>query len=358
MLCASTSTSSSWSFLLFCWAGVRRQRRLIEAASSRRQYHGQHARVYDIRALARALGGEVAGRDTVVAPGPGHSRKDRSLSVRLVNGGDFVVYSHAGDDWQQCKDYVRERLGWPAWQPGDGRDRRVTLSRVEDFDRTIIDAESEERRAWTEDELTRIARASAIWNEAVDPRGTLVEKYFAARSLVLPDDIAGTALRFHPACPWRDENSGRTIFIPALIAAFTSIDDDTLTAIHRIRLDQPEHWPKTQRRMLGALHRAAVKLDPPGNTLHVSEGVETGLAARQLGYAPAWALGSVGMISHFPLIDGVARLCVLGEAGTASAGAIKIARQRWRKAGRKAGFVMPEAGYSDLNDELMAKATA
>jgi hypothetical protein len=84
----------------------------------------------DIRAVARALGGEVVGRDTVVAPGPGHSRKDRSLSVRLVANGEFIVHSHAGDDWQQCKDYVRERLGWPAWQPGDGRDRRVALQRV------------------------------------------------------------------------------------------------------------------------------------------------------------------------------------------------------------------------------------
>ena len=36
----------------------------------------------DIRNIARGLGGEVAGRQ-VLAPGPGHSRKDRSLSVRL-----------------------------------------------------------------------------------------------------------------------------------------------------------------------------------------------------------------------------------------------------------------------------------
>jgi hypothetical protein len=110
-----------------------------------RQYHGRPAYVHDVRAMARALGGEVAGRDTVVAPGPGHSRRDRSLSVR--------------------KDYVRERLGRrPAWEPRDGCDRRVALARVEEFDRTVVDAECDQRRAWTEDELIRIARASAIWN--------------------------------------------------------------------------------------------------------------------------------------------------------------------------------------------------
>jgi hypothetical protein len=36
--------------------------------------------IADLRSLARALGGEVVGRQ-VLAPGPGHSRRDRSLSI-------------------------------------------------------------------------------------------------------------------------------------------------------------------------------------------------------------------------------------------------------------------------------------
>jgi hypothetical protein len=35
----------------------------------------------DLRAIARALGGEVSGR-RVLAPGPQHSPKDRSLCVK------------------------------------------------------------------------------------------------------------------------------------------------------------------------------------------------------------------------------------------------------------------------------------
>jgi hypothetical protein len=309
----------------------------------------------DVRTVARVLNGNVVARDTVVAPGPGHSHKDRSLSVRLVNG-DFVVFSHAGDDWQMCKDYVRERLGWPAWQPGDGQNRRVALSRIESFNRVVIDAESEHRER-TEDDLKRITHAAAIWNDGVDPRATPVGPYLTSRAIILTDDVAGSVLRFHLRCPWRDENTGTTIYLPALIAAFTSIDDNVVTAVHRIRLDQPERWPKAERRMLGVVHRAAVKLDIPGNVLHVGEGVETCLAARQLGHAPAWALGSVGMIAKFPVIDGVALLRVLGETGEASAGAIKIVGRRWYAAGRKIEIVMPGVG-SDLNDELMAKAMA
>jgi len=320
------------------------------------QYHDRLTRVYafDARAVARALGGNVIGPAKVAAPGPGHSGRDRSLIVTLSADapGGFVVHSHAGNDWDVCKDHVRQQLGLPQWQPGDGYDRCIEPSRRKAFDRAAINAESE-RHERTEDDLVRIERAVAIWDEAADALGTVAEKYLAARKLVLSDDIAGVVLRFHPRCPWRDEDSGQTIYIPALIAAFRSVDDDSVTAVHRIRLDQPEHWPKTQRRMLGVVHRSAVKLGLLGEVLHIGEGVETCLAARQLGYAPAWALGSVGMIAKFPVLDGIARLRILGENDTANAQAARICGQRWHSAGRVVDLVTPEGG-GDLNDELMA----
>src|SRR3954470_1760683 len=67
----------------------------------------------DVRTISRALGGEVIGSDQVLAPGPGHSPKDRSLAVRLSRHAPdgFIVHSHAGDDWQACRDYVAQCLG-------------------------------------------------------------------------------------------------------------------------------------------------------------------------------------------------------------------------------------------------------
>ena len=96
-----------------------------------------------------------------------------------------------------------------AWQPGDGGDRRVDPSRLKAFDRAAVDAEGEPR-ARTRDDLVRIARAAAIWDEAVDPRGTPAEQYLRSRALVLTDDVASTVLRYHPRCPWRNEDTGRT----------------------------------------------------------------------------------------------------------------------------------------------------
>jgi putative DNA primase/helicase len=272
----------------------------------------------DFRTIARALGGEISGRQ-VLAPGPGHRPQDRSLSIRIEPGAPdgFIVYSFAGDDPFACKDYVRERLGLPEWEPSDEQDRRVEPLRRARFDRTTIDREAT-KRPRSEDDHVRIKRAMAIWSEGSDPRGTLAETYLNLhRKLRLDDDLASGVLRFHPACPWRNENSGKTDRLPALIAAFRSIDDGTVTAIQRVALDTD--GAKIGRRMLGVVHRAAVMLDPIGAELAIGEGVETAMAARQLGIHPAWALGSTGSISGFPVIEGIEQLMILGETGQASA---------------------------------------
>lgn len=304
--------------------------------------------------LAKQLGGEINGRSQVLCPGPGHSPQDRSLSVRLdASAPDgFLIHSHAGDDWKACRDHVRAALGLPSWEPGDGQNRTIPPSRISQWDMAAVDQEAEDRRR-TEDDLIRIRRAQELWNEAGEPRRTLAETYLNSRCLDLVDDLAGGVLRFHPRCPWRDENTGRTVSLPAMIAAFRSIDDDTITAVHRIALN-PD-GSKIGRRMLGVVHRAAVKLDPAGADLFIGEGIETGIAARQMGHRPVWALGSVGAISFFPVLPSVKRLLILGETGNANAEAARICGQRWQKAWRRVSLVRPQAGCDDLNTELMQK---
>jgi hypothetical protein len=312
----------------------------------------------DARNLARLLGGEASGSNCVSAPGPGHSPKDRSLSVRLDPSAPdgFLIYSHAGDPWKVCRDHVRRRLGLPDWQPGDEQRRTIPSSKIEQWDLAAVTQEANEGpRHWSEDDLIRIARARAIWHEGRDPRGTLAETYLRRhRKLDLPDDLAGNVLRFHPACPWRDENIGKTVYIPALIAPFRNIDDDTITGIQRVRLNAD--GSKYDRMMLGIVKRAAIKLDPLGEHIHIGEGLETSMAGRQLGIAPAWAVGSTGGISFFPLIDGVKCVTIFAEAGEASANAIRLCGKRWRKAGRRVRAARPQNGATDMNDILLRSA--
>jgi putative DNA primase/helicase len=313
-----------------------------------------------VRKIAAALGGQVAGPNTILAPGPGHSSRDRSLAVRLDprSPDGFLVFSHAGDDWRDCRDHVRMKLGLPAWQPGDGLQRVIPPQHAAKWDLAAIETEfAEIPRPWSEDELARIEYARCIWDEGEDPRGTIVEKYLRdARKLDLPDELAGTVLRFHPRSPWRGESTGVTDYIPALIAPFRSIDDDAITAVHRIAINND--GSKHGRRMLGVVHRAAVKLDAKAEVLAIGEGIETCMAARELGHAPVWALGSVGAISFFPLIAGAKQLVILGERGEASRQAIEMCGRRWCKAGRKVRFIMPKEGLGDLNDVLIAERAA
>ena len=75
----------------------------------------------DPRDVARALGGEARGQQ-VSAPSPGHSKRDRSLSISIDDNapGGFVVHSFVGDDALAVKDYVRERIGLDRWAPSNG----------------------------------------------------------------------------------------------------------------------------------------------------------------------------------------------------------------------------------------------
>jgi hypothetical protein len=81
----------------------------------------------DPHSLAKALGGEVRG-DQILAPGPGHSASDRSLSVKVDPRAPdgLVVYSFAGDDPITCKDYVREKAGLGAFKPNGQRRKGST----------------------------------------------------------------------------------------------------------------------------------------------------------------------------------------------------------------------------------------
>src|SRR5215467_9521388 len=86
----------------------------------------------DLRSIAHALGGDVS-KGQVLAPGPGHSAADRSLSVKPDPGAPdgFIVHSFAGDDAITCKDYVREKMGLEAFKSnGGGRHRRASAADI------------------------------------------------------------------------------------------------------------------------------------------------------------------------------------------------------------------------------------
>lgn len=300
--------------------------------------------------IARALpNGRITAGGVSFTP-PGHSNRDRSGRVLLNPARPFGIWvqSLAGDDELGLRDFVLDCVGiapdaWRQERPNDEHEtnrRRLVQARHERDARQKV----EQRRR----------RAREMWEAAQHPAGSIVEAYLSSRALILGEDVSGSAIRFHPACPW-SEDDGPTVFVPAMIAAMRDITSGEIVAVHRTHLS--ETGQKLGRKMYGTAGGAAIMLDgleEITSGLAIGEGIESVMAARQMGIRPAWALGSIGAIASFPLIGGVETLTVLAENdpnGASDRGCREVAA-RWCAAGRTVDLVRPEHG-KDLNDELM-----
>ena len=183
-----------------------------------------------------------------------------------------------------------------------------------------------------------------IWREAVDPRGTDAERHLnCERKLDLPADLAGEVLRWH-------------VRTRAMLALFRNILTGEPQAISRIFIDRDAR--KIGRKFLGPTLGAAVMLnsfDEVLEGLHVGEGVETCMTARQLGLRPTWALGSAGAIETFPILGGVECLTIIAEHCDRNARAIEACGTRWHAARREVLIDYPMIG-KDLNDALRSNS--
>jgi hypothetical protein len=306
----------------------------------------------DLRSVAHALGGEVYG-SYVLAPGPGHSRLDRSLSLRLVPSAPdgFVVNSFAGDDWRACRDHVCAALGLGHAPMIPRRDGPATS-------RTSSSTSGDKGL----DDSVRVAAALRIWNEAIDPRGTLVETYLVARGLTLPDECAGAAIRFHPSCPFRIEGCG-IVRLPAMIALMRDAVSDEPRAVHRTALradgtgkaEMPDGGPA--KRIRGPSRGAVVKLSPDETVtygLGLAEGVETALAVMNAGWRPIWAAGSAGAVERFPVLGGIEHLTLFADNDPRGLAAARACAHRWQADGCTAEILFHKAAGADWNDEVAA----
>lgn len=302
----------------------------------------------DLRSIARALGGEVAGINQVLAPAPGHSPLDRGLSILIDPRapGGFLVHLFNGGDELAAKDWVRERLGLErvCRQLGDlrgGASRQVghLNSTASDFDRT--------------------ARSLALWNDGRAPRDTPVETYLARRGLTVRNDNA--VLRWHPACPFAGRHTG------VMLGLVRDVRSDCPVGIHRTALSLDGHRSEVEgkgRLALGPIAGGAVKLTPDEavtTCIGIGEGIETTLSlclASEFGSSPVWALLSAGGVERFPVLSGIEVLWIAVDHDPAGIRAARACAERWRAAGREVYLVSPTKAGADLNDIREARHVA
>lgn len=248
-----------------------------------------------LRAYALLLGGDVSGQQ-ILFPAPGHSRRDRSAALRFAQGAPdgFLIHSFAGDDPLPIRDYVREQL-----KLASSRSARIPLPSPASIpDRVDRD---------------KTARALAIWHEARAPGDTPVEFYLRRRGLLLPDEAAGEAIRFHPSCPFAKSQT------PAMVCLVRDIVTNAPKAIHRTAITRMGEKVKVagiDRLSLGSVHNGAIKITPDENVticLGVSEGVENALSLRAInrfGTSPVWSLISASGLRSLPVLTGIETLWI------------------------------------------------
>src|ERR1700730_17263148 len=184
-------------------------------------------------------------------------------------------------------------------------------------------------------------------------RRTLVETYLRNRGIKAVHNAG--ALRFHPRCYYRPDDSSPTETWPAMIAAVTDLAD-RITGAHRTWL-APDSFGKapddTPRRAMGGLLCLAVRFGAADDVLAVGEGIETMLSLRcALPAMPMAAALSANHLAALLLPPALRRLYIARDADAAGDTAFAALTQRAEAAGIEALVLSPRTG--DFNEDLHA----
>lgn len=201
------------------------------------------------------------------------------------------------------------------------------------------------------------AAAQRLFAASRPVAGTLAEAYLRSRGITCPLDLP--ALRFHPACYCRaDDTSARSQW-PALIAAVTDLTG-TITGVHRTWLaaDGRSKAPLDEpRRALGDILGHAVRFGVVDDVLAAGEGIETMLALRSV--LPAMPMVAASSAAHLAVITfqrGLRRLYIARDNDRAGCMAAARLSGRAAEAGIDAHLLMPRC--QDWNADLVALGPA
>jgi hypothetical protein len=301
--------------------------------------------------LSCRMGGDVSGSIAALVPGPGHSRIDRSLSIKIDPQAPdgFVVNSFAYDDPIQCR-----AMGLPSWRPHLGRGLSFGEGLAqprgarEDLPRHDPRQDGGDTDA---DRQCMLQAAMQIWHESHPAGGTPVEIYLQSRGLYLPNIVAyGGALRFHPLCPF-GKSETRSIRAPAMVCLMTDPATGEPRAIHRTALKADGSGKAdglnlgNPKKMLGAARGAVVRLCHDAEVTH-GLGLAAAICA---GFEPVWAAASAGNMQAFPVLSGIESLTLFADAGKAGETAVQECGRRWADCDREVVARFP-TGDGDWND--------
>lgn len=171
-------------------------------------------------AIAQALGGKVSGRE-VLAPTPGHSKRDKGTAIRLAAGAPdgllIACYNGGWSEVAQVKDALRDAGLLPGW---DGQRRELTQAERDAIARALVEREREKAEA--QDRAAVDARARMAKARPADPMHPyLVSKRVGTERvwqsgtwLQLPmQDAAGVVWNIQRIPPQASDNGWPKLFL-------------------------------------------------------------------------------------------------------------------------------------------------
>ena len=297
----------------------------------------------DLRAIVARLGGVLyQGGSAATIPAPGHSRKDRGLSLRVVSGGRLIYHAF------NAKLPHPEVLAYLGMAPGQVREETPAERRKRE------EAEREER-------ARKLMFCGDLWRATQPPEGTQVETYLReARAIRGP---IPEAIRFHAAAPlaypWTVYEGDKAPPRPrtAMVALAMNPERTEALGVHvtALQLDgSGKADMRAPRRMFGDLGGAVVPLSafPSDGVLAIAEGIETALAFRDLTGTPCWAALSTSGLRRFTPPRGTKRLIIAADSDDGGEG-LEAAKVCAERATRTCDAVVTPAPTSqDWNDVL------
>jgi putative DNA primase/helicase len=311
-----------------------------------------------VRGAPESYAADVA----VLLLGPPNRRLSTRRELRFGNKGSLAVviagpktgawFDHESGTGGDLIDLIRRKRGGSLSDAIAYNQQVIGSGSV----RTTIRAARPISKPALGEEDNRSARALALWGEGVPITGTLAGRYLEQRRVFEPALEAGDGvLRFHPLCTF-----GEGTRHPCLLALLREIHSNEPRAILRTALTSRSET--IGRMALGPWAGSAIKLSADENVaqgLAVGEGLETVLAAMQLGFCPAWALGGTSGTRTFLALSGVECLTILVDNDKNGAGqqAARECSERWTDAGRQVLWAVPSYSGDDFNDVLRWSAT-
>jgi putative DNA primase/helicase len=195
-----------------------------------------------------------------------------------------------------------------------------------------------------------------VWGEArqitADDPVTL---YLHQRGIALPVADIPAVLRYHAHLIYRHEDGQRT-YHPAMLARVDNASGQGVS-IHRTYLAGNGHkaaLPTIKKLMPavlpGATRGGAIRLYPAGETLAVTEGIETAPAVRLATGLPTWAAICAGGMTRLVVPPEVSLVIICADHDVAGLDAARALARRLLAEWRRVKIVTPNTPGADWAD--------